>query len=229
MAAPVFLHFITTSSSLVLAGTLLEAMRRGKSQRGEAGQTCVSTQIAYGHAESTQRRHNYSRVNFLHICLVEVERYEHWCCLLIRSLQETRDSLWHVVSSFIISVYLAGIKKKTFLEESAAQMKLQILDVLCSKNRVEPGMLMKQLKGDQQIKVVRKACWSHVHRSEEEKSGAFHNQERFTSHPPFSSSENTQHFIIDLSGPLLFSQSLLSLSVSVNICQRGLSPSVFGW
>lgn len=56
-------------------------------------------------------------------------------------------------------------------------MKLQILDVLCSKNRVEPGMLMKQLKGDQQIKVVRKACWSHVHRSEEEKSGAFHNQE----------------------------------------------------
>lgn len=108
-------------------------------------------------------------------------------------------------------------------------MKLQILDVLCSKNRVESGMLMKQLKGDQQIKVVRKACWSHVHRSEEEKSGAFHNQERFTSHPPFSSSENTQHFIIDLSGPLLFSQSLLSLSVSVNICHRGLSPSVFGW
>lgn len=115
MAAPVFLHFITTSSSLVLAGTLLEAMRRGKSQRGEAGQTCVSTQIAYGHAESTQRRHNYSGVNFLHICLVEVERCEHWCCLLIRSLQETRDSLWHVVSSFIISLYLAGSSKKKII------------------------------------------------------------------------------------------------------------------
>lgn len=85
-------------------------------------------------------------------------------------------------------------------------MKLQILDVLCSKNRVEPGILMKQIKGDQQVKVVRKACWSHVHCSEEEKLGAFHNQEQFTSHPPFSSSENTQHFIIDLSGPLLFFQ-----------------------
>lgn len=126
MAAPVFLHFITTSSSLVLAGTLLEAMRRGKSQRGEAGKTCVSTQIAYGHAESTQRRHNYSRVNFLHICLVEVERYEHWCCLLIRSLQETRDSLWHVVSSFIISLYLAGIKKNIFRRISSTNKTANI-------------------------------------------------------------------------------------------------------
>lgn len=136
IASSVRIVYSNTSSPLFFAGfgrKLSGNLQEKCGGGGEAGQTPVSTQRAHGHAEYTQRRHNYWRELPAHLLThwAEVERWRTRRRLLIRSLQETSVSqiltgMWSPAS------LCSAEKRKTFFVESADLhfWKQQILEMV---------------------------------------------------------------------------------------------------
>lgn len=150
IASSVRIVYSNTSSPLFfagfgrkLSGNLQEKCGEGG---GEAGQTPVSTQRAHGHAEYTQRRHNYWRELPAHLLThwAEVERWRTRRRLLIRSLQETSVSqiltgMWSPAS------LCSAEKRKTFLlnQQTFTSENSRYWKWYHSIWSVEPAVLMK--------------------------------------------------------------------------------------
>lgn len=149
IASTVQIAYSGTSSPLFFAGfsRKLSGKAAGKVWRGgEAGQTPVSTQRAHGHAEYTQRRHNYWRELPAHLLMhwAEVERWRTRRRLLIRSLQETSFSqiltgMWSRAS------LCSAEKRKTFLlnQQTFTSENSRYWKWYHSISSVEPAVLMK--------------------------------------------------------------------------------------
>lgn len=96
---------VQLDEACIWSGAGLDWKPQVKCRVTEAGQMRVSTQMAYGHAEHSQDITALVWTSCTSVDALSGGRaMSHWCCLLIRSLQETSTSeILCGISSFLLS------------------------------------------------------------------------------------------------------------------------------